>query len=395
MPSPTSFMTHQPNLPTVLNPVKQEDNFSPGLPLVAPSSTPMGASPLLQPQGNMEMMQQQQQTNPYQFIVQPISAQNMQGQGQMQGQVQGQMHNQMQGQQPGQMAFMQYPQIVMPQNVQGVQGIQGVQNMQGVQGMQQQQYMPMFMGQQSQQHIQAMKRTSSSPSYPQPAKKGYSPKKQRKRLVWTPELHKKFVDSVKELGIKTAVPRTILKKMGVNNLTRENVASHLQKYRILARKQHGVDKNNPLEDYMLPREDPLLSKFYAELREKELHTEKYMCRLVLNGVGMSPIIQSPVVGSPQVVFTTAIPNGVGSPLILTPVMTQNMAGSPGANPQPTFIQQPPSMLHPVIGTPTTSVSTPQATQPFPTQNMTNVQHPQSSTILKISIDGGTPPILDM
>nr|GMC88597.1 transcription factor PCL1 [Ipomoea batatas] len=54
----------------------------------------------------------------------------------------------------------------------------------------------------------------------------------RPRLVWTPQLHKRFVDAVAHLGIKNAVPKTIMQLMSVDGLTRENVASHLQKYRL-------------------------------------------------------------------------------------------------------------------------------------------------------------------
>lgn len=54
----------------------------------------------------------------------------------------------------------------------------------------------------------------------------------RPRLVWTPQLHKRFVDVVAHLGLKNAVPKTIMRLMNVDGLTRENVASHLQKYRL-------------------------------------------------------------------------------------------------------------------------------------------------------------------
>lgn len=54
----------------------------------------------------------------------------------------------------------------------------------------------------------------------------------RQRLVWTPQLHKRFVDVVARLGIKNAVPKTIMQLMNVEGLSRENVASHLQKYRL-------------------------------------------------------------------------------------------------------------------------------------------------------------------
>ncbi|XP_040992216.1 transcription factor PCL1-like [Juglans microcarpa x Juglans regia] len=62
----------------------------------------------------------------------------------------------------------------------------------------------------------------------------------RARLVWTPQLHKRFVDVVAHLGIKSAVPKTIMQLMNVEGLTRENVASHLQKYRLYLKRMQGL-----------------------------------------------------------------------------------------------------------------------------------------------------------
>ncbi|OEL33659.1 Two-component response regulator ORR23, partial [Dichanthelium oligosanthes] len=53
-----------------------------------------------------------------------------------------------------------------------------------------------------------------------------APKKPR--VVWSVELHRKFVAAVNHLGIDKAVPKRILELMNVDKLTRENVASHLQ-----------------------------------------------------------------------------------------------------------------------------------------------------------------------
>ncbi|KAL5772855.1 hypothetical protein ACOSP7_012460 [Xanthoceras sorbifolium] len=52
------------------------------------------------------------------------------------------------------------------------------------------------------------------------------------RVVWSVELHKKFVAAVNQLGFEKAVPKKILDLMNVEWLSRENVASHLQKYRL-------------------------------------------------------------------------------------------------------------------------------------------------------------------
>ncbi|KAJ8760146.1 hypothetical protein K2173_011002 [Erythroxylum novogranatense] len=62
----------------------------------------------------------------------------------------------------------------------------------------------------------------------------------RPRLVWTPQLHKRFVDAVAHLGIKNSVPKTIMQLMSVDGLTRENVASHLQKYRLYLKRMQGL-----------------------------------------------------------------------------------------------------------------------------------------------------------
>lgn len=52
-----------------------------------------------------------------------------------------------------------------------------------------------------------------------------------KRLKWSKDLHTSFLNAVAKLGVK-AVPSAILNEMNVIGLTRENVASHLQKFRL-------------------------------------------------------------------------------------------------------------------------------------------------------------------
>ncbi|CAH8355156.1 unnamed protein product [Eruca vesicaria subsp. sativa] len=71
-------------------------------------------------------------------------------------------------------------------------------------------------------------------------------KRKVKKVDWTPELHRRFVEAVDQLGLEKAVPSRILELMGVHCLTRHNVASHLQKYRshqkhLLAREAEAVN----------------------------------------------------------------------------------------------------------------------------------------------------------
>lgn len=52
------------------------------------------------------------------------------------------------------------------------------------------------------------------------------------RVVWSIDLHQKFVKAVNQIGFDKVGPKKILDLMNVPWLTRENVASHLQKYRL-------------------------------------------------------------------------------------------------------------------------------------------------------------------
>ncbi|XP_023514913.1 putative two-component response regulator ARR21 [Cucurbita pepo subsp. pepo] len=67
-------------------------------------------------------------------------------------------------------------------------------------------------------------------------KKESNPMKKKAKVVWTDFLQYKFLHAVHFIGLDRAVPKKILEVMNVPGLTRENVASHLQKYRIFLRK---------------------------------------------------------------------------------------------------------------------------------------------------------------
>jgi SHAQKYF class myb-like DNA-binding protein len=115
--------------------------------------------------------------------------------------------------------------------------------------------------------------------------------KKNGRLVWTPELHTRFMAVVQEIGINAAVPKTVLQvrsrfclhffppfasivrsifaptifgasiilllcatcfqRMDVEGMTRENVASHLQKYRLQLKRLAGVSASDPIPTLIL------------------------------------------------------------------------------------------------------------------------------------------------
>ncbi|XP_039046719.1 two-component response regulator-like APRR2 isoform X1 [Hibiscus syriacus] len=76
--------------------------------------------------------------------------------------------------------------------------------------------------------------------------------RKKMKVDWTPELHKKFVQAVDQLGIDQAIPSRILELMKVEGLTGHNVASHLQKYRM--HRRHILPKEDdrrwPQRDHM-------------------------------------------------------------------------------------------------------------------------------------------------
>ncbi|XP_071720480.1 transcription factor MYBC1-like [Rutidosis leptorrhynchoides] len=100
----------------------------------------------------------------------------------------------------------------------------------------------------------------------------------RPRLVWTPQLHKRFVDSVAHLGIKSAVPKTIMQLMSVDGLTRENVASHLQKYRLYLKRMQGLSSgsgSDPATDHLFAS-SPVPAHFLHPGRARPDHYVPYV-----------------------------------------------------------------------------------------------------------------------
>lgn len=70
------------------------------------------------------------------------------------------------------------------------------------------------------------------------------------RVVWSVELHQQFVSAVNQLGIDKAVPKRILELMNIPGLTRENVASHLQKFRLYLKRLSGFAQQGGLLNSM-------------------------------------------------------------------------------------------------------------------------------------------------
>lgn len=82
------------------------------------------------------------------------------------------------------------------------------------------------------------------------------PGTKRPRVHWSSHMHSQFVAAVNKLGIDKAVPKKILELMTVDGLTRENVASHLQKYRLYLKKAAKMDSGTPAAAPAAPEAAP-------------------------------------------------------------------------------------------------------------------------------------------
>ncbi|KAF7810923.1 myb family transcription factor EFM-like [Senna tora] len=84
--------------------------------------------------------------------------------------------------------------------------------------------------------------SSSTPSAQQPTiPSGHQQSQQqaarKQRRCWSPELHRRFVNALQQLGgSQAATPKQIRELMQVDGLTNDEVKSHLQKYRLHTRR---------------------------------------------------------------------------------------------------------------------------------------------------------------
>ncbi|PUZ47963.1 hypothetical protein GQ55_7G207900 [Panicum hallii var. hallii] len=70
----------------------------------------------------------------------------------------------------------------------------------------------------------------------------HSPQRTKIRRRWTTEMHDRFIDAVNQLGgCENAKPKAILDIMNVEGLTRDQVKSHLQKYKLAQVRHHSSE----------------------------------------------------------------------------------------------------------------------------------------------------------
>ncbi|KAG5100390.1 hypothetical protein JHK82_045442 [Glycine max] len=110
------------------------------------------------------------------------------------------------------------------------------------------------------------------------------------KVVWTPYLHNRFLLAIKQIGLEKAVPKTILQVMNVPNLTRENVASHLQKYRIFLRKVadkgllEGLSNRDLRSRFAYGLSASMIKDIQAKTAKSRVTAQQYMKRIAHQSV---------------------------------------------------------------------------------------------------------------
>lgn len=114
----------------------------------------------------------------------------------------------------------------------------------------------------------------------------------KSRVVWTVDLHQKFVTAVNQIGFEKVGPKKILDLMNVPWLTRENVASHLQKYRLyLGRLQKDNVKKasfGAIKQTDHSAKDPVINSPCNAINLKQNNSPRGICSIPSN----KPLVQN-------------------------------------------------------------------------------------------------------
>lgn len=74
----------------------------------------------------------------------------------------------------------------------------------------------------------------------------------KERRCWSPDLHERFINALQQLGgAQVATPKQIRELMQIDGLTNDEVKSHLQKYRLHARKAPSTSTSSSLNQSLV------------------------------------------------------------------------------------------------------------------------------------------------
>nr|QEX51345.1 myb family transcription factor EFM-like isoform X2 [Cymbidium ensifolium] len=125
------------------------------------------------------------------------------------------------------------------------------------------------------------------------------PRKQRR--CWSPELHRKFLDALEQLGgSQSATPKQIRDLMKVERLTNDEVKSHLQKYRLHTRRPSTTTQSSSCISPQIPPQFILIGGIWVPPPDYAvMATAARKNSSAINGTCSSVPSMAPDSGSPQ------------------------------------------------------------------------------------------------
>ncbi|KAJ4841363.1 hypothetical protein Tsubulata_016496 [Turnera subulata] len=138
-----------------------------------------------------------------------------------------------------------------------------------------------------------------------------SQNQRKQRRCWSPELHRRFLQALQQLGgSHAATPKQIRELMKVDGLTNDEVKSHLQKYRLHTRRPTSAIHHNS--------SNPQAPQF-----------------VVVGGIWVPPPEYAAVAATSREAATITASNGIYAPLAAPPPTIQQVSTSMAKNPQRT------------------------------------------------------------
>ncbi|GFY90000.1 myb-like transcription factor family protein [Actinidia rufa] len=108
----------------------------------------------------------------------------------------------------------------------------------------------------------------------------------KQRRCWSPELHRRFVSALQQLGgPQVATPKQIRELIQVDGLTNDEIKSHLQKYRLHARKPPAAANKSPVNFRGLWLPPPQDDRFGESAKQSNSKSESPQGPLQLDGGG--------------------------------------------------------------------------------------------------------------
>ncbi|KAL9842155.1 putative response regulator and transcription factor RR-B-type family [Arabidopsis thaliana] len=188
----------------------------------------------------------------------------------------------------------------------------------------------------------------------------------KKKIWWTNPLQDLFLQAIQHIGYDKVVPKKILAFMNVPYLTRENVASHLQKYRIFVKRvvhqgrfsmlsDRGIDsmfRQTHIKEPYFNYYTPSTSWYETSLNNRSFYSESVHGQSRLLSEAREPVRYNQISYNYMNRSATYEPHRIGSGSTLTLPIQSNISfeNQPSQNEETRTVFEPPVMANKISQT---------------------------------------------